>query len=58
MIDDPINQPEISSAVQSAIWQILSAKGLASLKADQGPLIVDPSVLGITTSHQTTAPNQ
>ncbi len=58
MIGDPINQPEISSAVQSAIWQILSAKGLASLKADQAPLIVDPSVLGITASHQTTAPNQ
>ncbi|MCX5951272.1 MAG: mechanosensitive ion channel, partial [Cyanobacteria bacterium] len=58
MIGDPINQPKISSAVQSAIWQILSAKGLASLKAEQAPLGVDPSVLGITASHQTTAPNQ
>jgi len=58
MIGDPINQPEISSAVQSAIWQILSAKGLASLKAEQAPLVMDPSVLGITASHQTTAPNQ
>ena len=57
MINDPIHQPEISSAVQAAIWQVLFAKGLASLKADQAPLIVDPRILGIIAS-QTTAPNQ
>jgi hypothetical protein len=57
MINDPINQPEISSAVQAAIWQILSAKGLASLRSDPVPQIVDVRVTEIAGS-QTTAPNQ
>ncbi len=57
MIDDPINQPEICSAVQAAIWQILSAKGLASLRSDQAPQVVDLRALGMAES-QTTAPNQ
>jgi small-conductance mechanosensitive channel len=57
MINDPINQPEISSAVQAAIWQILSAKGLASLSSDPVPQIVDVRVTEIAGS-QTTAPNQ
>jgi len=57
MINDPINQPEICSAVQTAIWQILSAKGLASLSSDPVPQIVDLRVTEIAGS-QTTAPNQ
>jgi small-conductance mechanosensitive channel len=57
MINDPINQPEICSAVQAAIWQILSAKGLASLSSDPVPQIVDLRVTEIAGS-QTTAPNQ
>jgi small-conductance mechanosensitive channel len=45
MINDPINQPQIASAVYAAIWQILSANDLASLKASPLPLSPDPPKL-------------
>jgi len=45
MINNPINEPQISSAVHAAIWQVLSANGLASLKSPPLPLNPQPPPL-------------
>jgi small-conductance mechanosensitive channel len=42
MINNPIKEPQISSAVQAAIWQVLSADGLASLRNTSFPLSPQP----------------
>ena len=55
MIDDPIDQPQMSSAVHAAIWDIFSEKGLANL--------MDPSIhlkpqSELPLSHRITDPNK